>query len=173
MIDNSLYLVSSGIAVRSGLIKSRYRTAGGRFILDNKDLSRVRFTTNEYISGLKGVEKISLQRAKELIKKNGYKMGPAPSSESTTSYDYVPDTTEATTPTPTVENTENDDIDSLTEALQNDETETTTDETESEAAEGAQTETRTEGTSETFTTETESESESETESDATEETTNG
>lgn len=171
MIDNSLYLVSSGIAVRSGLIKSRYRTADGRFILDNKDLSRVRFTTNEYISGLKGVEKISLQRAKELIKKNGYKMGPAPSSEATTSYDYVPETTETPTTT-TVETTENDDIDSLTEALQNDETTSET-ETESEATEGAQTETRTEGTSETFTTETESESESETESDATEETTNG
>ena len=51
--------MTKDIAIRSGLIESRYRIADGRFVLDNKDLSRVRFTPDEYISGLAGVEKVS------------------------------------------------------------------------------------------------------------------
>jgi hypothetical protein len=73
--DTAFYLVSKDIALRSGLIDSRYRTQDGRYILDNKDLSRVRFTTDEYISGLKGVEKITETHASTLIAKGGFNKG--------------------------------------------------------------------------------------------------
>ena len=75
MLDTAIYLVTKDIAIRSGLINSRYRVADGRFVLDNKDLSRVRFTTDEYINGLSGVEKVDELRVKTLIAQNGYKMG--------------------------------------------------------------------------------------------------
>lgn len=74
-LDTAFYLVTESIAIRSGLIDRRYRTLDGRFILDNKDLSRVRFTTDEYISGLEGVEKITESEAKTLIAQGGYKKG--------------------------------------------------------------------------------------------------
>ena len=74
-LATQLYLVTRDIAIRSGLIESRYRIADGRFVLDNKDLSRVRFTPDEYISGLAGVEKVSGEEAETLIAQNGYQMG--------------------------------------------------------------------------------------------------
>lgn len=74
-LDNQLYLVTKDIAIRSGLMQTRYRIADGRFVLDNKDLSRVRFTTDEYISGLEGVTKVNEEEAQTLIAQNGYKMG--------------------------------------------------------------------------------------------------
>lgn len=74
-LDTAFYLVTRDIAIRSGLVDVRYRTLDGRFILDNKDLSRVRFTTDEYISGLKGVEKISEAEAQAFIAQGGYKKG--------------------------------------------------------------------------------------------------
>ena len=74
-LATQLYLVTKDIAIRSGLIESRYRIADGRFVLDNKDLSRVRFTPDEYISGLAGVEKVSDEEAETLIAQNGYQMG--------------------------------------------------------------------------------------------------
>lgn len=74
-LDTQLYLVTKDIAIRSGLMQTRYRIADGRFVLDNKDLSRVRFTTDEYISGLEGVTKVSEEEAQTLIAQNGYKMG--------------------------------------------------------------------------------------------------
>ena len=74
-LATQLYLVTKDIAIRSGLIESRYRIADGRFVLDNKDLSRVRFTPDEYISGLAGVEKVSDDEAETLIAQNGYQMG--------------------------------------------------------------------------------------------------
>jgi len=74
-LDTAFYLVTKEIAQRSGLIDVRYRTLDNRFILDNKDLSRVRFTTDEYVSGLQGVEKISESEAQTLIAKGGYKKG--------------------------------------------------------------------------------------------------
>lgn len=74
-LDTAFYLVTRDIAIRSGLVDVRYRTLDGRFILDNKDLSRVRFTTDEYVSGLKGVEKISEDEAQTLIAQGGYKKG--------------------------------------------------------------------------------------------------
>ena len=74
-LDTATYLVTRTIAIRSGLIESRYRIADGRFVLDNKDLQRVRFTSDEYITGLQGVEKVSEEEARTLIARNGYKMG--------------------------------------------------------------------------------------------------
>ena len=75
MVETAFYLVSKEIALRSGLVNVRYVTADWRYVLDNKDLSRVRFMPDEYITGLVGVEKITAERAKELIRLNGYKMG--------------------------------------------------------------------------------------------------
>lgn len=74
-LDTAFYLVTRDIAIRSGLVDVRYRTLDGRFILDNKDLSRVRFTTDEYVSGLAGVEKITEAEAQTLIAQGGYKKG--------------------------------------------------------------------------------------------------
>jgi len=74
-LDTAFYLVTRDIAIRSGLVDVRYRTLDNRFVLDNKDLSRVRFTTDEYVSGLKGVEKISEAEAQTLIARGGYKKG--------------------------------------------------------------------------------------------------
>lgn len=74
-LDTAFYLVTKEIAIRSGLVDVRYRTLDNRFILDNKDLSRVRFTTDEYVSGLKGVEKITEAEAQTLIARGGYKKG--------------------------------------------------------------------------------------------------
>lgn len=74
-LDTAFYLVTRDIAIRSGLVDVRYRTLDGRFILDNKDLSRVRLTTDEYVNGLKGVEKISEAEAQTLIAQGGYKKG--------------------------------------------------------------------------------------------------
>lgn len=73
--NNAIYLVSRDIAIRSGLIQERYRIADGRFVLNNKDLSYVRFTPDEYIDGLKGVERTSDEVASRLISENGYQMG--------------------------------------------------------------------------------------------------
>ena len=75
MMDSATYLVTQEIAERSGLIDTRYRIADGRFVLNDRDLARVRFTTDEYISGLQGVEKVSTQEAETLIAQNNYTMG--------------------------------------------------------------------------------------------------
>lgn len=74
-MDYALYLVSEEIATRSGVIESRYRVSDGRFVLDSKDLSRIRFTIEEYIHGLDGVEMVDAERAKTLISANGNVMG--------------------------------------------------------------------------------------------------
>ena len=83
-LDTAFYLVTKDVAIRSGLIDVRYRTLDGRFILDNKDLSRVRFTTDEYVSGLKGIEKISEAEAQTLIAQGGYTKGLQESDVSST-----------------------------------------------------------------------------------------
>lgn len=75
MLDTAFYLVTSEIARRGGVIESRYRVSDGRFVLDNKDLSRIRLSADEYVTGLEGVEKISAHEAKTLIAKNGFKKG--------------------------------------------------------------------------------------------------
>lgn len=74
-LDSAVYFVTKEIAIRSGLVDSRYRIADGRFVLDNKDLSHVRFTTDEYINGLEGVEKTDNETAQTKIAENGYQMG--------------------------------------------------------------------------------------------------
>lgn len=75
MMDSATYLVTREIAERSGLIDARYRIADGRFVLNDRDLARVRFTTDEYISGLQGVEKVDTKLAETLIAQNNYTMG--------------------------------------------------------------------------------------------------
>lgn len=76
--ETATYLVTKEIAVRSGLIESRYRIKDGRFVLNNRDLSRVRFTIDEYINGLSGVEKVSAEEAKTLIRQNNFAIGDLP-----------------------------------------------------------------------------------------------
>ena len=75
MIQSAVYFVTENIAIRSGVIDSRYRIRDGRFVLDNKDLARIRFTTEEYINGLEGVEMVTEERAKEEIYLNNNQMG--------------------------------------------------------------------------------------------------
>ena len=75
MLETATYLVTKEIAMRSGLIQSRYRVADGRFVLNNRDLSRVRFSPDEYINGLEGVEKVSSEYAKTLIRQNNFRIG--------------------------------------------------------------------------------------------------
>ena len=75
-LEIAFYKVTEDIAIRSGLIAERYRTADNEhWILDNKDLSRVRFTADEYITGLSGVEKTTENEAETLIALGGYKFG--------------------------------------------------------------------------------------------------
>lgn len=75
MLDTSFYIVTAEVAIRSGVIAQRYRTSDGRYILDNKDLGRVRLNSDEFVSGLAGVEKVSGEKAKSLIASNGYRKG--------------------------------------------------------------------------------------------------
>ena len=75
-LEIAFYKVTEDIAIRSGLIAERYRTEDNEhWILDNKDLSRVRFTADEYINGLSGVEKITENEAETFIALGGYKFG--------------------------------------------------------------------------------------------------
>lgn len=80
-MDAATYLVSEEIALRSGLIESRYRIADGRYVLNDRDLARIRFTTDEYISGLPGVEKTTSEEARTLIARNNYQLGPVREAE--------------------------------------------------------------------------------------------
>lgn len=75
MIDIAYYLATKDIAKRCNLIGKRYMSNDGRFILDNKDLSRLRLTSTEYISGLQGIEMISQKKAQDIIAENGYNFG--------------------------------------------------------------------------------------------------
>lgn len=69
------YLVTRDIALRSGFISTRHRTKDGHFILNDRDLSCVRFTVDEYVNGLSGVKKISKAEVKKLIRENNYAIG--------------------------------------------------------------------------------------------------
>lgn len=75
MIDIAFYLVTREVAYRSGLQDERYVTKDGRFIFDNRDLTRIQLTSQEYITGLDGIELISESEAKRLIKENDYQLG--------------------------------------------------------------------------------------------------
>lgn len=74
-LDSAIYLVTKEIAMRSGVINSRYRVADGRFILSNKDLALVRLTSDEYVNGLQGVELISEAESQRLIAENHFQRG--------------------------------------------------------------------------------------------------
>lgn len=105
--ETATYLVTRDIAVRSGLIESRYRIKDGRFVLNNRDLSRVRFTIDEYINGLSGVEKVSAEEAITLIRQNNFAIGDLP----------VPDETESqeTVETENANTSENENVETPTE----------------------------------------------------------
>ena len=75
-IDTAFYLVSESVAQRSGLIGQRYVTTDGRYVLDTKDLSRIRFTSEEYITGLQGIERINASEAQAQIARGGFSMTP-------------------------------------------------------------------------------------------------
>ena len=75
MMETGTFLVTREIAERSGLIETRYRTKDGRFIMNDRDLARIRFTVDEYISGLQGIVKITSVEAQTLIAQNKYQMG--------------------------------------------------------------------------------------------------
>lgn len=75
MVDSQDFLVTREVALRTGDIQYKYRTEDGRFIVDARSLSRIRFTSDEMINGLSGIEKITDEEAKTLIARNGYKMG--------------------------------------------------------------------------------------------------
>lgn len=77
MVDVQNYVVTREIALRTGDIRFKYRTKDGRFIVDNRTLAKIRFTSDEIVNGLNGVEKITEEEAKTLIARGGYKMGEA------------------------------------------------------------------------------------------------
>ena len=74
-LDTATYLVTREIAMRSGVINSRYRIADGRFVLSNKDLALVRLTSDEFLTGLQGVERVSEGDAQRLIAENKFQRG--------------------------------------------------------------------------------------------------
>ena len=123
-LDTAFYLVTRDIAIRSGLVNVRYRTLDGHFILDNKDLSRVRFTTDEYVSGLAGVEKITEAEAQTLIAQGGYKKDLMANSS--------PTTNGFANEAPIVEETSEDTTENVEEQVENNGKETETNEKEEE-----------------------------------------
>ena len=144
MIDVAFYLVSESIARRSGAIASKYRTKNNKYILDNKDLARIRLTSEEYVHGL-DIEMITLEQAKELIAENRYAMGEAPTSLNQTSEAYngqvaeeptseepqnAENETQEGSETETEEEQPQEEVQE--EALENEEQENPTDETSSE-----------------------------------------
>lgn len=52
MEKETLFSVSADIARRCGLEGERYRIADGRYVLTDKDLQRLRLTTQEFIGGI-------------------------------------------------------------------------------------------------------------------------
>lgn len=63
------------VALRAGSVENKYRTADGRFILDTRALRSIRLTSDEYVTGIQGVEVLTPQEADEMIAAGGYKMG--------------------------------------------------------------------------------------------------
>ncbi len=83
-MDLKFYAVTEDVARRAGLKDQRYKTRDGRYILDNNDLGRIALTSDEYISGLDGVEAISKDEAKRLIAEGGYTIASAQGNNETT-----------------------------------------------------------------------------------------
>lgn len=82
-LDTASYLVDKSVAQRAGLIGQRYMTTDGRYILDKRDLSSIRLTSEEYVTGLQGVEKITNNQAKRLINENNFSKGDKETEETT------------------------------------------------------------------------------------------
>lgn len=74
-VNTGIFIVTRDVALRTGDIQNHYRTKDGRFILDSRTLSMIRFTPDEYINGLQGIEKITKEEALALIAQGGYHLG--------------------------------------------------------------------------------------------------
>ena len=72
----SYYLADASVAQRAGVERIRYMAADGRYIVNDSDLRRIRLTAEEYVTGLP-VELVSHEKAKQLIRENGYDLGGA------------------------------------------------------------------------------------------------
>lgn len=82
MVDTQKFIVTKDVALRTGVnLGYKYRTKDGRFILDARTLSNIRFTSDEIMNGLSGIEKITDEEAKTLIAQNNYNMGMGNESE--------------------------------------------------------------------------------------------
>lgn len=68
------FSVSHAVAVRSGVIAQRYRTADDRFILNEDDMRHIRMLPEEYITGLDAIVLTEME-AMELIAQGGHQMG--------------------------------------------------------------------------------------------------
>lgn len=74
-LEIAFYKVTKDVAIRSGLIELRYRTIDKKYILDNKDLSRIRLSADEFLTGLQGIERVPESEVETLIAEGGYKFG--------------------------------------------------------------------------------------------------
>lgn len=68
----SFYIVPKDVALRTGDISNCYKTDDGRYVMDSRQLQRIRLTGDEYLTGLQGVELIDRNEALTLIAKGGY-----------------------------------------------------------------------------------------------------
>lgn len=75
MTDLQHYVATADVAQRSGMIATRYRLVDGTFILNNRDLRGIRMTSEEMLTGIKGITPISEKDAIAAIADNGYKLG--------------------------------------------------------------------------------------------------
>ena len=73
MVENVIYLATEEVVKRAGVYETAYMVADGRFIIDNKDIRRIRLTGEEYLTGIAGIERITEHEAELLISENGYR----------------------------------------------------------------------------------------------------
>lgn len=76
-IDNANFVVTREVAERTGDISNIYMTADGRYVIDARLLSRIRLTSQEYLTGLEDIEMVSREEALTLIARGGYRTGPS------------------------------------------------------------------------------------------------
>lgn len=70
MIDLKTYAVVREIALQTGSLETKYRTADGRFIVDSRMLRNAGIPADS-----EGIEEVTQAKARELIRKGGYQMG--------------------------------------------------------------------------------------------------
>ena len=75
MVDNKKFVVSKEIALRTGMFEYKYRTADGRYVIDERTLNRVRLTPDELMHGIQGIEEVTDQEAQTLIAEGGFLTG--------------------------------------------------------------------------------------------------